>query len=483
MKFTSIIVVKKTLSLLVLILIADAVIGQSSTSNPYSRFGIGILESPGSTVHFGMGGTTTSIADQNSVNLFNPASYSLLGRTVLQLSGKGVSQNLSSTSVTEKFAGGYVNEISLGLKKSGSPWGMVLGVTPYSRVGYNISSNYAVNDSTEASYLYDGYGGTNKLTVGASRSFKLFVSPKADSTLKGNAAFNFEQRRKEIKDSLNLIAPVLSLGINANYYFGTVNLERRIQFENTEYFSTKITQKTTLHDFAFEGGLLYTMPLKVKWDQRKIKKATYLRFGATYQLGTALKSKTDELGMAYFYTNGSESNIDTTYYTGITKGSFDLPSRLSLGLSIIQSEESGKTLTYNLEYRTQDWSNNNVNSTEQSFTLSNYRHFSLGIEFTPMTLDKAENILERTTYRIGARNTESYLTIRGENIGQQALSLGFSIPIVSSKSTSKFNFGVEYGKGGTTNNDLIAEDFIQFQIGFSLTPHILNPWFVVRKYD
>jgi hypothetical protein len=176
--------------------------------------------------------------------------------------------------------------------------------------------------------------------------------------------------------------------------------------------------------------------------------------------------------MAYFYTNGSESNIDTTYYTGITKGSFDLPSRLSFGLSIIQSEESGKTLTYNLEYRTQDWSNNNVTSTEQSFALSNYRHMSLGIEFTPMTLDKAENILERTTYRI-----------RGENIGQQALSLGFSIPIVSSKSTSKFNFGVEYGKGGTTNNDLIAEDFIQFQIGFSLTPHILNPWFVVRKYD
>ena len=97
---------KKILSSIAFVLIAVLAQSQSSTSNPYSRFGIGILENPGSAVHFGMGGVTTSIADGNSINLFNPASYSQLSRTVFQIGGVGQFQTLENATGSENYSNG-----------------------------------------------------------------------------------------------------------------------------------------------------------------------------------------------------------------------------------------------------------------------------------------------------------------------------------------------------------------------------------------
>ncbi|MFM2000452.1 MAG: hypothetical protein RL204_2399 [Bacteroidota bacterium] len=484
MKFICTTRVKKILSSLVFVLIAVLAQSQTSTSNPYSRFGIGILENPGSAIHFGMGGVTTSIADGNSVNLFNPASYSQLSRTVFQIGGTGQFQTLSNTSGTESYSNGRVNDISLGFKKSTSPWGFALGLTPFSSVGYNLTSTVEINDSTSTSYLYDGTGGINKLVVGASRQFKLYKPLVLDPTITGNARQVAEMRIKESNDSLSLVAPVLSIGLNANYYFGTIQLDRRVQFSNTTFFSTRITEKTTIYDFDFEAGAMYTMPLAVKWDGKKIKKATHLRIGADYQLGTSLKTKHDELGMAYLFSSSTESEIDTTYYTGIQKGSFNLPSRLSVGASVIMSTEGGRILSLNGEYRQQDWSSNSyLLGTDGTSSLKQYQNISLGVEYTPHAIDKAKSLLGRSTYRVGIRTTESYLALSDQDISQNAISAGFSIPILASKSTSKVNFGIEYGTGGTTDNNLLQEKFVRVQFGFSLTPYFLNPWFVVRKYD
>ena len=484
MKFICITRVKKILSSIAFVLIAVLAFSQTSTSNPYSRFGIGILENPGSAIHFGMGGVTTSMADGNSINLFNPASYSQLTRTVFQIGGVGSYQTLQNTSGKENYSNGRVNDISLGFKKGTSPWGFALGITPVSTVGYNLTSTVAINDSTSTSYLYDGSGGINKLVVGASRQFKLYKTLKLDPTITGNARQIAEMRIKESNDSLSQVAPVLSIGVNANYYFGTIQLDRRVQFSNTSFFSTRITEKTTIYDFDFEAGALYTMPISVIWDGKKIKKATHLRIGADYQLGTSLKTKHDELGMAYLYSSYTESEIDTTYYTGIQKGTFNLPSKLSLGASIIMSTEGGRVISFNGEFRQQDWSSNSyLLGADVNTNLKQYQNISFGIEYTPHSIDKAKSIFGRSTYRFGVRNTESYLALSEQDLAQNAISAGFSIPILASKSTSKVNFGIEYGKGGTMDNNLLEEKFVRVQFGFSLTPYFLNPWFVVRKYD
>jgi hypothetical protein len=133
----------------------------------------------------------------------------------------------------------------------------------------------------------------------------------------------------------------------------------------------------------------------------------------------------------------------------------------------------------------QDWT-----SFESTFSdalgvesLSKYQHLGFGIELTPKGSENANNLFERTTYRIGARNTDTYVTLSETQINQRAISAGFSMPILASRSSSKFNFGIEYGTSGTLEGDLIKENFVNFQIGLSLTPYFLNPWFVQRQYD
>ena len=47
------------------------------------------------------------------------------------------------------------------------------------------------------------------------------------------------------------------------------------------------------------------------------------------------------------------------------------------------------------------------------------------------------------------------------------------------KTKSEINLSVEVGERGTINNNLIKEQFLDFQIGLSLS----DIWFVKRKYD
>lgn len=466
-------------------MLAGTAIAQAGISNPYSRFGLGILDPGGSVNHFAIGGITSSIIDPNAINLFNPATYANLSRTTLQLSGKGGTQNISNGTSTETFRAGQVSEIAFGFKKQGAKWGVTMGLVPYSAVGYNLTSPVVVNDSTSASYKYDGSGGINRLVIGYGRSFRVYKMPKYNTSLVGTAKLNDENRVKELRDSLAIVKPRLSAGINLNYLFGTMRQESRVEFSSSRYFSTKNTDRTTVLDFTLDAGLQYFMPLKLKWDNKKLRNGVYLNLGATFTLGGDLKSKNETLGEIYVLSSGRESVVDTTYFNPSENGVISMPSRLTTGASLIWAGQEGRTSILSLEFKNQDWSNfsSSFEETLAGNELSSYTNIAIGFERTPRNTEAANSILERTTYRLGVRNTNTYLNIREQNITQQAVSAGVSIPILSSRSTSRFNFAVEYGRGGTTTNGLLEEEFFNVQLGFSLTPHFLNPWFVQRRYD
>ena len=78
---------------------------------------------------------------------------------------------------------------------------------------------------------------------------------------------------------------------------------------------------------------------------------------------------------------------------------------------------------------------------------------------------------------------EPYLALREEQIKEWGVSAGTSIPLLASKSASKLNFAVEYGKGGTTASGLVEENFVNIWLGFSFSPFIANDWFIQRKYE
>lgn len=476
---------KRYLSCLVILFLSAQAFSQAGISNPYSRFGIGIIEPSGSVNHFGMGGITSTSIDPNTLNIFNPASYANLSRTTLQISGRGGFQTVSNESSSERFSSGQPTEITFGLKKQGSKWGFAFGLVPYSTVGYNLTSPYTLNDSTSVNYKYDGIGGINRFVFGVGRSIKLYKDPVVSPDLIGTAKSTAEQNAKDMRDSLAIVRPRLNVGANFNYLFGTLRQESRVEYGSTRFYSTRITSRTTINDVTFDVGAHYFMPIRLVWEGRRVRRGTYLNIGANYMLGNDMNTRFEELGEMYLTSAGRESVIDTTFQTPEMSGVIRIPMRLTAGASLLFAGQEGRSTTVALEYRTQDWStfSSTFEDAVVSSALTSFNTIALGFERTPRNTEAASNIFERSTYRLGIRTTQVNITLRDQTIRQEAISAGVSIPILSSRSTSRFNLGLEYGRGGTTVNGLLQEEFVTVQIGFTLTPHFLNPWFVQRRYD
>ena len=69
------------------------------------------------------------------------------------------------------------------------------------------------------------------------------------------------------------------------------------------------------------------------------------------------------------------------------------------------------------------------------------------------------------------------LNVNSETINEFGISFGVGLPV--GRRFSNANIGVEIGKRGTTDNNLIQENFINLQISLSLN----DRWFEKRKYD
>ena len=124
----------KLLPLCIGMFLMSSLSSQNYFNSAYSRYGLGLLESPGTFTHFGMGGLNTAVSDPFVINFSNPASYSFLDLTTLQVSGKGGFSKLSTTNESASSSGGQINELGLGFKKPSSKWGIVIGVPPFAKI-------------------------------------------------------------------------------------------------------------------------------------------------------------------------------------------------------------------------------------------------------------------------------------------------------------------------------------------------------------
>ena len=75
------------------------------------------------------------------------------------------------------------------------------------------------------------------------------------------------------------------------------------------------------------------------------------------------------------------------------------------------------------------------------------------------------------------RYEKTGLVVKGESINDIGLSLGLGLPITGS--LSNVNIGFELGKRGTTNSNLVEENYAKISVGFSLN----DKWFQQRKFD
>jgi len=415
-------------------LLSFYVTAQNLTSSAYSRYGIGELQFSGFTTNKAMGGISQGYNNPYVMNYSNPASYTGIRITAMQI---GASSN---TYVQETSASRQkVNNSNFSYFLLGFPvkkwWGSAFGILPYSAMGYKITTTGSSNvGASSLSYLFKGNGGLNRIFWG--NGFKPFK--------------NF------------------SIGANSCFLFGNLTKERRAFYPDGSAFNAREQSVINIQGFDFNFGAQYQYDLKKDWS---------VTAGITYGIGSSLTSYSTSVIQSYTETNSTITIKDTLSYASNVKGNIVLPKQMGGGITVRKSDK----LLFGLDYTGESWSDFRFSGKTDS--LTNSGRISLGFQYTPTTDLKAANY-KRTQYRAGFRYGNTYLKINNTQLNDMALTFGFGLPLpaVPRYATNFFstaNVSFELGKRGTLNNNLIQEKY--FKVGFGLV--INNKWFDQRKID
>jgi len=432
-------------SILLLGFLAIFLNNHAQVGSPYSQFGFGNNQNKGFEQSKAMGGIGIGLRSNYQLNNLNPASYTGLDSlTVIYALGLNSGYNKIESSVdkmirTDTKFGYFV----MGFKGN-KHWGSSFGVAPVTSVDYT----YMYSDSNDVNgrmdyYLY-GTGGLNEVYWG--NSF--------------------------------LITPNLSLGINASYIFGEIEkVTTMVLAEDYVYGdNTKVQRKMHVSDLKFNYGIQYKFNLKEK---------SSLIIGAVFENKMQLNSKesilagtvagTSELNEdfykdIYILSNNKSELLTTVVDTSNIKSSISLPNAFGIGFTYNYKD----IWIVGADVIKQNWS-----EIQNDFYNASYNDLiglKVGMEYTP-DLNSVNHYLKRIHYRFGGHYTKSQLEVRNTQINDYGLSLGFGLPLRSTKTA--FSLSFEAGQRGTLEQNLLRETYGIISLNISLS----DIWFIKRKIN
>jgi hypothetical protein len=423
-----------------LLVISNSLLAQRTSSSPYSFFGIGEQYTPRTVENNSMGGIGVAFNHYKYLNFTNPAANAFLRQTTYSLGILNNDLTLKTADSKQSSTSSSLNYIALGFP-IGDKAGVSFGLQPISSVGYSLTNNeFDANNDLSAITFYSGQGGLSKIYG----SFGMKISKE------------------------------LSVGIELDYSFG--NIENSILSKSANVsLATKNKEESVITGSAVTFGTQY---------QKFLKNNLYLNAGASVKLGRELKTS----GSEYLYSltiNGSGTDVPRdTISSSIISGKYKLPLRSIVGVGI------GKYDKWHVgaEYQIQDalLSEGFANNTNSSFRYEKSNRFSLGGFYLPK-INSISSYWERVTYRAGVRFEKVGLAIDGSGAGTNftsiddfGMSFGLGLPL---RQLSTVNLGFEYGKRGTTANNLIEENYFNIRLSLSLTASGTQSWFRKRKID
>lgn len=431
---------KILLYLLMLIMVVGEANAQRRTFSPYSRYGVGELASPGFIRNNSMGGTGIAHRTSSYINPLNPASYSALDTMSLYFEAgvSGFSQSLndgydkakSSNSNFDYFALAF--PLAKRVKSS-------IGLKPYSFTGYNVHTVNAPGDITNSV----GTGNLTQTYLGLS------------------------------------IEPInnLSIGVHANYMFGK---QQHVNFytssTDNQALSYGIIRDTHISDITLDFGAQYLYNINQKHS---------IVVGVVFAPKTAMRGDIKELkarGISFNESDNSfdsSSPIDTIYYRNEDFKNKELELPMSYGAGI--SYHFDNKLIIAADYKLNQWAKVNVpdfslGGAGGKVSLRNNVKIAVGAEYAPDSR-LASTIFARMKYRIGAYHHKDYLSYGSTSINETGFSVGVGFPLMRDRST--LNIGFEWGNKGTTDNNLIKENFARFTLDITMFEY----WFIKRKFD
>ncbi len=433
---------------LVLVFIAVFAIksyAQDGTASPYSFYGIGSLKFKGTVENRSMGGISI-YTDSIHLNLKNPAAYgsknlAVYGNenrpVIFSVAGSHSRLKLKSDSGEDNLKSSTFDYLSMSIPLG--RLGVGFGLIPYTSVGYKLETR---NNDLSLNERFRGEGGVNRTYLSAG----YYINK------------NF------------------SVGVDVNYNFGNIK-NSTIVFDYDPddgtilQYQSQETNRSDLSGISLNFGLTY---------KAMVTDDLELQSGFTFTPETRLKSRNERsFGTILFNPDTNiEFPVDTINADlaaqGLEETEFVLPSKISFGAGIGQPRIWFVGAEYTFQ-NTKNFKNELYGYTGVDY--SNSSTLALGGFIIPK-YNSFSSYLSRVVYRAGLRFESSGLNINNTSIDEFGMSFGLGLP-VGNDFFSNANIGFEYGKRGTTNNNLIQENYFNVSLSLSLN----DRWFQKRRYD
>lgn len=420
---------------------------QEGTASPYSFYGMGSLKFKGTVESRSMGGLSV-YSDSIHINLRNPASYASKNLAIYNNESRPVKFAIGGSHTNAKLksdtASDEVNSSTLDYLAMSFPigrFGLGMGLIPYTSVGYKLET---LNNNNDLSTKFRGEGGVNK--VYASLGY--------------------------------LVMDGLSVGVDLGYNFGNVK-NNTIEYVYTNegtlaQYQTREDNRSDIGGLSANFGIIFS-----KMIQDKFELTTSLTFRPEMNLNSE-NSRTyntitiNAINDQEYVINSIEADLASQ---GLKSTDLILPTKLSLGAGIGQPRIwfVGAEYTY---LNTKAFKNELYASSDSAgnVTYSNASTVSIG-GFVIPDYNSFSSYFKRVVYRAGVRFEGTGLNINDQAINEFGISFGVGLPMGNTFSNA--NIGVEFGKRGTTSENLIQENFINFQLSFSFN----DRWFQKRRFN
>lgn len=449
---------------------------QVSNTSVYSRYGLGQLHQNVNVKQQGLGGLSMAYANRYSINFGNSATLSLLDQPsfIVGLSSEIVTASNNETDQTNSFT--QFDHFALALPFAKKKMALSLGIIPFSKVDYEYTQDISDPDISEdpISAIYGGEGGLNSMFLNA--SYRLSM---------GEDTSKFAQ----FDD--------LSFGAGLNYYFGSVTHTRQARFQEVGFINSFIAERTTYNDVGFDLSAFYR-----KYLTKRIKdgdNSVAINFGLKYKPSLQLSGTKREDVFSYVLNSfGEEVPLDSVMSFRDQDGFALIPQGLGAGVGLDwvwynKKDNFYRTLFMGLDYTQDNWSDFELNFADvNSFEeIVNTDKLTFGLEYLPnsgsINKQEIDSYFQACTYRLGLSTSTLNLSINDEAITENGINLGISLPLIHNlklrSSDSHIDISASYGTRGTTDNNLIKEDYLRIMLGVSFHPTSLDRWFRKRKYD
>ena len=433
--------IEKLIILAVFLVVSVCVSAQDGTYgaySPYSVYGIGDISKEGTAYNKSKGGTGIATRNRKFINYLNPAAVT--ARDSLSfMADFGLVQNNTVFKQGDLKSGHntfniYDFVLSFPIYRSSA---FMVGITPYSDVGYDFSSIETDPDiiGNTGNISYDSYGNGSVYQAFFGAGVTLWKK--------------------------------LSLGAEAIYYFGNLDKITKMDYTDQSYRSLNSGSELTIRGVTGKFGLQY---------EQELGGEVSMTIGATYRMGTNMK------GYSTNFRYATQSSVtDSLRHTVDTLGARGMRFGDEIGVGIAVS--GGEKWSAEFNYLRSDWRKSGFDSAPgfavsggSVFSSTVSQSFRAGFEIVPNRNDM-RSYLKTCSYRVGAYYDQAYYKLDGNNVNLIGITFGMTLPVFQWH--NGITLGVDLGQRSSNRNNMIRERYATFFIGFNI--HDL--WFRKIQYN